>query len=389
MPARIPLKASCVLLLMLSACKASSSTPVGSGDSSSAPLRLPVVRVQSSNLPTVVSIPGTVNALPNQSVKVSPTVAGTIIAIPVVPGQQVQRGQVIAQLDSSQSKAQLNQASAAFRAAEENVDQAKANLQLANSDLERYRMLYKSGAISQQSFVTYQNKVTVTQSQLDAAKAQVGQSRASLTQSQNQLKYNIVHSPIKGIVASRLLQVGDSAAGAGASPSTPIMEIVNLDTVIVNANLPADKPANIHVGENAQIASVALPGVTFDGTVTAINPVVDPKSNTLSIEVRTPNPGDKLKAGQVVSVAITTSVHKGALTVPQTALVPDPNNSLLQLVYTFPGGKAKPVQVKTGIEQDGRVEILSGLQVGETVVAKGAYGVPVGTEIEAVAEAKK
>ena len=389
MPARIPLKASCVLLLMLSACKASSSTPTKSGDSSSAVLRLPVVRVQNSDLPVVVSIPGTVSTLPNQSVKVSPTVAGTIIAIPVVPGQRVDRGQVIAKLDSSQSKAQLNQASAALKAAESNVDQAKANLQLANSDLERYRMLYKSGAISQQSFVTYQNKATVAQSQLDAAKAQVGQSRASLTQSQNQLKYNIVHSPIKGIVASRLLQVGDSAAGAGASPSTPIMEIVNLDTVIVNANLPADKPANIHVGENAQIGSVALPGVTFDGTVTAINPVVDPKSNTLSIEVRTPNPGDKLKAGQVVSVSITTSVHKGALTVPQTALVPDPNNSLLQLVYTVQAGKAKPVQVKTGIERDGRVEILSGLQVGETVVAKGAYGVPVGTAIEAVAEAKK
>jgi len=389
MPQRLPLKVSCLLLLMLSACKASFSTPAGSSQVSATPLRLPVVHVQSSNLPTIVTIPGNVNALPNESVKVSPTVAGTIIAIPVAPGQRVQRGQVIAELDTRQSKAQLNQATAALKAAEENVAQAKANLQLANSDFERYRTLYQSGAISQQTFATYKNKASVAQSQLNAAMAQAQQARASRSQAQNQLQYDIVHSPISGIVASRLLQVGDSAAGAGASPSTPIVEIVNLDTILVNANLPADKPANIRVGENAQIRSVALPGVTFDGTVTAISPVVDPKSNTLSIKIRTPNPGDKLKVGQVVSVSITTSVHKGALTVPQTALVPDPNNSQEKVVYTIQAGKAKPVQVKTGIQQDGQVEILSGLQLGEAVVAQGAYGVPAGTAVKAVTEAKK
>lgn len=390
MPPRIPLKvSSAVLLIMLSACQASSSTTVSnSKDSSPPPLRLPVVAVQTSNLSVVVNMPGTISALPDEAVRVSPNVAGTILAIPVAPGQYVHRGQVIAQLDDRQLKAQLKQAEATLQSAEENVDQQKANLQLANSDLQSYNQLYKTGAVSRQSFLTYKNKAAVAQSQLNAAVAQVQQDTAARTQALDQLKYTIVHSPISGIVASRLLQVGDTAAGATASPSTPIMEIVNLNTVLVNGNLPADKPANIHIGQQAQIRSVAAPGVTFDGTVSAIAPVVDPKSNTLSVQIRTPNPQNKLRAGQVVTASIITSVHQGALTVPTTALVPSVNNSGGQMVYTVQGGKATPVNVKTGIQRNGQVEILSGLKAGEMVVAKGAYGVPAGTAVEAVAEAK-
>jgi len=70
-------------------------------------------------------------------------------------------------------------------------------------------------------------------------------------------------------------------------------------------------------------------------------------------------------------------------------LVPDPNNSNGQMVYTVQAGKAQPIKVKTGIERNGRVEILRGLQAGEAVVAKGAYGVPTGTAIEVIAEAKQ
>ena len=389
MPPRLPLQvSSIVLLLMLSACQASSSTTVAKSSDSAEPLRLPVVAVQSSDLSAVVSMPGTISALPNESVKVSPTVAGTILAIPVAPGEYVHRGQIIAQLDDRQLKAQLNQAVATLQGAQESVAQAKANLQLANSDLQSYSQLYKTGAISQENFLTYKNKAAVAQSQLNAAIAQVQQNQAARTQALDQLKYTTVRSPISGIVASRLLQVGDSAAGAAASPSTPIMEIVNLDTVLVNANLPADQPAKIHIGENAQIHSVALPGVTFDGTVSAIAPVVDPRSNTLSVQIRTPNLENKLKAGQVVTAAITTGVHQ-ALTVPKTALVPSADNSGGQMVYTVEGGKAKPIEVKTGIEHNGEVEILSGLKAGEMVVAKGAYGIPAGTKVQAVAEAKQ
>ncbi len=385
---KLPLGASCVLLLMLSACQASSSTPVTSGDSSPAPVRLPVAHVQRQNLPVVVSIPGTVSPLPSESVKVSSPVSGRVIAIPVVPGQQVRRGQTIAQLDSQQLQEQLSQSTAAVKVAEHNVTQAKANLVLAQSNLERYRTLYQAGAVSQQNFVTYQNQAQVAQAQLDANQSQVEQARASRSQALTQLRYTEVHSPISGIVAALLLQVGDTAAGATASPSTPIIQIVNLDTVLINSNLPADQPANVHVNQSAQIRTVALPGVTFDGTVNTINPVVDPKSNTLNIQVRTPNPQDQLKEGQVVSVSIVTDVHRGALTVPKTALVPDPNNSQAQMVYIDQVGKAKPVQVKTGIERNGQVEILSGLSAGETVVAKGSYGLPDGTPIEAVVEAK-
>ena len=389
MPPKLLLPASYVLLLALSACQASSSTSTTSAGSSPAPVSVPVVQVQQQNLPVIVSIPGTVNALPSQSVKVSSPVSGRVIAIPVVPGQQVQRGQVIAQLDSQQLKEQLSRATATVKVAEHNVAKDKANLQLAQSNLERYRLLYKAGAISQQSLTTYQNQAEVARSQLAADQSLVKQDLASRAQALTQLGYTTVRSPISGTVANILLQVGDTAAGATASPSTPIVQIVNLNPVIIDSNLPADQPANVHVNQKADIKSVALPGVTFEGTVTTVSPVVNPKSNTINIRVRTPNPHKQLKVGQVVSVSIMTGVHKNALTVPKTALVPNPNQSQGKMVYIDQAGKAMPVPVKTGIERDGQVEILSGLQVGETVVAKGAYGLPAGTPIKVVTGAKQ
>lgn len=437
------------MLLLLVGCQGN-NTPVSSNPTPQ--VRLPVIAVQRQDIRVEVNIPGTVGTLPNRSAKVSPAVAGKLIAINVVPGQQVAKGEVIARLDNRQASEQLNQVTAAWRSAQASVAQARtnlaltqnnlqrtrslyqqafnistsqktiapailgaragvaqaqSNLALARTNLERQQLLYNKGIAPKKDLITAQNQLQTAQSALVSAQvavqqvapekdvvaaqsavqtaqgalaaaiAQEQQAQASRNQAQTQLSLTDIRTPIAGVVATRLLNIGDTADTA-----TPVIQVVNLSIVIVNANLPADRQANIRVGQRAIIRSLSQQ--SLEGVVTAISPIVDPQSNTVNIQIRVDNSKGQLKDNQTVKVSITTEVRPGALTVPQTALVPDPNNPAGRMIYTVEAGKLARKKVQTGIQQNGQIEILSGLSANQTVVAKGAYGLPDGTAIQEV-----
>ena len=342
-------------------------------------VRLPIVQVQPQNLANIVTLTGSVNALPDHSVKVSPAVAGKLIAVLVVPGQRVHRGQLIARLDNRQVKDQIVQADAALQGSISAVAQAQTNLTLARNTLARVQMLYNEKIAPQKDLIAAQSQVATSQEQVRSARAQVAQSRASRAHVATQLSFAELRSPISGVVARRLLNAGDTADSA-----TPVLQVVDLDTVVINASLPADSPAPIRVQQPGRVHSVAQPEISFPAAVTAISPVVDLQSNTLAVQLRCANRQGDLKEGQSVAVQITTGIRRGALTVPKTALVPDPEKPGQRLVYRFRSGKIARVPVQTGIEEDGRIEITSGLSSGESVAASGAYGLPDGTAVEAI-----
>jgi HlyD family secretion protein len=367
--------ASFFLMVLLAGCQSA----IPAEDSTPAPVvRLPIVPVQRQNLSSLIAITGSVNALPDHSVKVSPAVAGKLISVLVVPGQRIARGQIIARLDSRQVKDQIAQADAVLQGSTSAVAQAQTNLTLARNTLARVQMLYNEKIAPQKDLIAAQSQVATSQEQVQSAKAQVAQSRASRAQVATQLGFTELRSPISGVVARRLLNTGDTT-----DPATPVLQVVDLETVVINASLPADSSAPIRVQQPGRVHSVAQPGVGFPATVTAISPVVDPQSNTLAIQLRCANRQGALKEGQSVTVQITTGLRRGALTVPKTALVPDPEKPDQRLVYKFKAGKIARVPVQTGIEEGGRIEITSGLASGESVAASGAYGLPDDTAVEA------
>jgi HlyD family secretion protein len=363
------------LIVLLTGCQSA----IPAEDPTPAPVvRLPIVKVQRQNLSSLIALTGNVNALPDHSVKVSPAVAGKLISVLVVPGQRIQRGQLIARLDSRQVKDQIAQADAVLQGSTSAVAQAQTNLTLARNTLARVQMLYNEKIAPQKDLIAAQSQVATSVEQVQSAKAQVAQSRASRAQVATQLGFTELRSPISGVVARRLLNTGDTA-----DPATPVLQVVDLETVVINASLPADSSAPIRVQQSGRVRSVAQPGVSFPATVTAISPVVDPQSNTLAIQLRCANRQGALKEGQSVTVQITTGLRRGALTVPKTALVPDPEQPDQRLVYKFKAGKIARVPVQTGIEEGGRIEITSGLASGESVAASGAYGLPDDTAVEA------
>jgi RND family efflux transporter MFP subunit len=376
MPQPFPkVSVSFLLLVLLAGCQkaipAEDPTPVPV-------VRLPITQVQHQNLSNIVTLTGMVNALPDHSVKVSPAVAGKLIAVLVVPGQRVRRGQIIARLDNRQVKDQIAQADAVLQGSSSAVAQAQTNLTLARNTLARVQMLYNEKIAPQKDLIAAQSQVATSQEQVRSAKAQVAQSRASRAQVATQLGFAELRSPISGVVARRLLNAGDTA-----DPATPVLQVVDLETVVINASLPADSSAPIRARQPGRVRSVAQPGVSLPATVTAISPVVDLQSNTLAVQLRCANRQGDLKEGQSVTVQITTGIRRGALTVPKTSLVPDPEKPSQRLVYKFRSGKIDRVPVQTGIEEGGRIEITSGLASGESVAASGAYGLPDGTAVEA------
>lgn len=366
-------------IFSLSSC-AHQSAPVEKSEVKTV-LRMPIVRVVTETMSETLSLPAVVFALPDRSVKVTAGVAGKIVDVKVSPGQHVTKGQIIALLDNRQLTEQLRQAHAKVLVARAGVEQARTNLIMAQSTESRTASLVSQDVGAAKDLVAAKSQVETAKAQLVAAKAQVedavgaeGAVRATLT-------YTVVKSPISGIVAQRYLNISDTADTA-----TPIVQIVDLSQVVVDAALPTSQPAKIVPGQAATITALALPGLRLIGKVQNINPVTDNQGTTIGVRILCANPNYVLKEGMPVLVAIVTAVHPGALTVPLAAVVADPKSPDKQMIYQYKDGKIIRVEVKVGLQTDTRAEVLTGVRAGEQVVGAGAYGIPDGTEVEAQSE---
>jgi HlyD family secretion protein len=344
-------------------------------------LRLPIVQVGRETLVESLVLPGFVLALPDRSVKVSPAMAGKLIDIKVSSGCQVKKGQVIAVIDARQLTNQVNQAHAKVLVANAGVQQAKTGLMLAQNTADRNARLVAQEVGAEKDLVAARSQVETAKAQVLAAEAQVEDAKAAEAAARAQLTFAEVKSPITGLVAQRYLNISDSA-----DPATPIMQIVNLDQVIVDASLPTSQPANVVHGQVAAITANALPGLKVTGIVQNINAVTDNLGTTVGVRILCDNPRHELREGMPVVTTVKLSCHPGALTVPVSALVPDPGDPDKKMVYVFKDGKVKRQPVRSGIQNNSRIEILSGLSPGESVVSGGAYGIPDGTEVEAESE---
>ncbi|MBI2811439.1 MAG: efflux RND transporter periplasmic adaptor subunit [Candidatus Melainabacteria bacterium] len=299
-------------------------------------VNLPTTRVQRSIVNEAITFPGKVSALPDCSVSISPNMAGKLTAVTVVPGQVVSKGQLIARLDDRQLRAQLLVADAPQKTALNGVAQAKINLDLAQKTLTRTESLYAKEIVAQKDVVAARSAVDLAKSQVEAAQAKVAEVKTAPAQVLTQLSFMSVYSPISGIVAHRYLNIGSSV-----DPTTPIIHVVNLSQVMVNANMPADAPTNTVLTKN-------------DG---------------------------HLKEGQQVNVSISTA-KISAILVPETSIVPGHEDPAENFLYVVHDNKLKLTKVKTGGKTGNNVPVLSGLNNGDEIVTAGAYGVADGAELE-------
>jgi RND family efflux transporter MFP subunit len=311
-------------------------------------------KVARANIASDLVVRGAITAIPNEDVKVSSPVAGRVDAVSVAEGDTVEQGQVVAKIDTRTIQDQQRQAQAAKQ-------QATAQLENAQLNLERNERLFTRG-------VAAGKEVEDARMAVAQARASVDQSDAALSTIAIQLERAEVRAPIAGQVVKRMVSVGEQVDGTAAAP---IMEIANLDRVELAASVPAGQLSKISVGQTVTVTTNAYDDRAFTGTVIAIAPSVDPVTDSTLVRIRVQNPDRLLKVGMFAEARVRLMEHADALVVPVTALVRDDEGAA---VYVVSGGTATRTSVKTGLEQDGRVELLEGATEGQTILTTGVHG---------------
>ncbi|MBZ0188054.1 MAG: efflux RND transporter periplasmic adaptor subunit, partial [Candidatus Obscuribacterales bacterium] len=263
-----------------------------------AAVSLPFMTVSKKELTNTISIPGHVSALPDHSVVVTPHIIGKIKRMSVVPGQRVEKGQIIAELDDRQIQVQLRQAISPELAAEAAVAQAEAEHAFAGKELERLKDLFEGDLAAKKDVVLQETNLKTAAAKLAAAKAKLEEARSASDDEETLLGFTKIRSPISGVVAERFLNIGDEA-----TPNKPIVHLVDLHEVVIDADMPADIPLNVNLGHRATVRSVANPKIEYEGIVISISPLVHNQSNTVKVRLKCLNRDGGLREGQTVSVS--------------------------------------------------------------------------------------
>jgi RND family efflux transporter MFP subunit len=262
-------------------------------------------------------------------------VSGRIARMLVVPGQQVQAGALLVELDAREIQARY--------------DQARALLEQAEREYKRRQALLKDNTISPAEF--------------DAAESQLRVAQAAVQEAETLLTYTKVVAPFTGLVTAKRADVGDLAA-----PGKPLLEMEDPTTLRLEADVPEALLDKVKLGDKLPV-TIPAAGLTVVGVVSEITPVADPASRTFPVKVDLP-PAAGLRSGQFGRVAVPVAQLQ-AIRVPSQAVI---LRGQMELAFVVSDGRAQMRLVKTGKRLNGEVEIVSGLNAGEQLVVDGAAG---------------
>ena len=304
----------------------------------SGPVAVEVAKVVAVTLSEDAAAVGSLRS--RQSVMLRPEVSGRVATLAFQDGARVRRGQLLVQLDDTLQKAQLQQ--------------AQAQSSIARTNLQRSRELLA------QSFIS-QSAVDQNSAALDVAEAQVALAQAQLARMK-------VLAPFDGVTGIRQVNVGDYL-----KDGADIVGVEDISSMLVDFRLPERYVSQLRVAQEVDVAVDALPGKSFKGRIEALDAQIDTNGRALLVRARVENPGTQLKAGMFARPRVRFGVREGALVVPEEALVPQGAKQFVFVVVDGEGGKkiARRVEARIGLRQPGRVELLSGVSVGDLVVTAG------------------
>jgi membrane fusion protein (multidrug efflux system) len=331
--------ASLLVLLVLGgaiACKGGGKAGPGGGPGGpGGEMKLPVetAKVAMVSLPSEFETVGSLRA--DASVTLRPEVAGKIVTIHFQEGQHVAEGAPLFSLDAALAQAALNE--------------ANANLDNSHRAFDR-----ASGLASRQ---------LIARSDLDTAKATLGVDQARAATARTMLDKTVIRAPFAGTIGLRQVSVGDYITVGEA-----LVDLVKLDPLQVDFRIPEQQLSRVAAGQDVKLEVDAYPGKTFDGTVLAVDPVIDAAGRSALLRARVPNPDGTLRPGLFARLRIVYGTNPTALMIPEQAIWPDGDQ---KKVFRVDNGKVKLVPVTLGIRQPGMVQVLDGLKQGDEVVTAG------------------
>jgi RND family efflux transporter MFP subunit len=334
-----------------------------SPDGGRPPVAVETARATASELEEAVDVVGTLTA--RSEVEVKTEYSGTVAEVFVTQWVRVKAGTPLARLDT-------REAEAGMQAAKATALQAEAGSKRAARELDRSVKLKEAGLATQQ-------QLDEARSADEAARAASEAARAQLAMAETRMAKAVLRAPIDGVVAMRSVNVGDYVENMG-NPA-PMFRIVDNRILELTANVPSARTEALRVGQAFAFTSDALPGRTFSGKVSFINPAADEASRTVKVKTEVPNGDETLKAGLFVKGRIVTGRRSGVLVVPRSALVSWDTLTGKGSVFVVDGGVAKRVSVETGAAPGDSVEVVKGLAAGQEVVTRGGFNLRDGDKV--------
>lgn len=317
----------------------------GSGPSSAGsppPLQVDAIVLAPARLDNRLIFTGSI--LPNEALELRAETSGKISKIYFEEGRQVKKGQLLLEINDDELVAQL--------------EKQKHNRKL-NQDIEfRQRKLLEKDAISQEEYDNALNRLNTTIADIKLLEAQLAKTR--------------IHAPFDGTIGFRFV-----SEGAYINSNTTVATLYSLNPAKIEFNLPGRYSTQVRAGKKIRF-TVENDPKTFEGEVYAVEPQIDLNTRTLKVRALAGNPDGILLPGQFVRVELILETIENALLVPSEAIIPDLQG---HKVLVNDKGKVKEERVEIGIRTDREVEILSGLQAGDTVITTGILQLRAGAPV--------
>jgi RND family efflux transporter MFP subunit len=358
------------------------------------PVSVQVTRPEQHTLSRQVGLPGSIEAV--EQVALYAKTSGYLKWIKVDIGDRVSKGMALAEIDVPEMASELKEAEAEAQRADAGLITAQAELQRAEAEGELKQLTYErlKSIREREPDVLPQQPVDEAKAQHEVARAQVNLAKshirlaesgvakagASLARLTTLAEYAQIRAPFDGVVTKRYVDSGALIQHALSQTNvSPIVTVARVDMLRVFIDVAEPDVSSVKKGNPATLTVDALPGKVFEGPVTRFAAALDPKTRTMRTEVDIPNRDGVLRPGMYGRVNLTLEQRDGVLTVPAEALVIEAGKTYL---YTVVDGRAKRVEVQTGLDDGIRVEVVNGLSGSEPVIITGKNAVSDGAPVK-------
>jgi membrane fusion protein (multidrug efflux system) len=307
------------------------------------PTPVEVYTVQTERIVETIDAVGSLRAA--QSITVRPEISGVITEIHFDEGEPVDAGAQLFSLEDSIYRAELAQ--------------AEASLRLSSRNYERARELSQRSVGSDRA--------------RDEAFSNLEVDRASVELAKARLEKTGIVAPFAGVTGLRQVDLGEYVDGGDA-----LVTLDEIDTLEIDFEIAERYLRFVHVGQGIKIQVDAFPGESFEGRVQAISPRINPAGRSIAIRGELANEGRKLKPGMFARVGLVIDKRDAAVVIPEQAIVPQGDKFF---VFTVIDGAAKQTEVKIGLREYGRVEIVDGLAEGDQVIVAGQIKIRDGSPV--------
>lgn len=336
--------------------------------------RVEIVHVVRSPQNSQMDLPGNIQAITEAPILARAD--GYLKRRTVDIGDRVRAGQLVAEIEAPeldeqlrQAKANLQQAHAELDEAQANYEQGKSAMQLARITAQRWNNLVAKGAVSKQENDQYQTQYqtqTASLQSLDKAiaarRSNIAAAEAAVARLDTMQEYRQVKAPFDGVITLRNVDVG-ALVNAG---TTLLFRIAQTATLRTYVNVPQVNASSIKPGELAHLTVSNLPNREFTGTVARTANALDPTSRTLLVEVHVPNPEGLLLPGMYAQVDLSYARTHPPLLIPSDALVTRGEGTVVALVR--PDNTVHIAGIEVGRDYGDRLEVLGGLEEGDMII---------------------